>query len=209
VTEGSPLVGRTLEELDLRGTSGANIVAVERQRGRTRDVFGPTAKTALVAGDVLLVDLFRPTVDIDALRQRLRLEALPLTGAYFSDRAQDIGLAEVMVAADSELAGKTVVDARLRTRFGLTAIGLRHGSVAHEGPLLGQTLRIGDTLLVVGRWKDSERLRGEGGDVLILNLPVELAEVLPVSGKAPQALFCLVLMVALMVSGLVPNVQAT
>jgi hypothetical protein len=81
--------------------------------------------------------------------------------------------------------------------------------VAHEGPLLGQTLRIGDTLLVVGRWKDIERLRGEGGDVLILNLPVELAEVLPVSGKAPQALFCLVLMVALMVSGLVPNVQAT
>jgi di/tricarboxylate transporter len=208
VPDGSPLVGRTLEELDLRGTSGANIVAVERQRGRARVVFGPTATTALAAGDVLLVDLFRPTVDIDALRQRFGLEVLPLTGAYFSDRSQDIGLAEVMVAADSELAGRTVVDARLRTRFGLTAIGLRHGSVAHEGPLLGERLRIGDTLLVVGRWKDIERLREDGGDLLILNLPAELAEVLPVAGKAPQALFCLVLMVALMVSGLVPNVQA-
>ena len=208
VTDASPLVGRTLEELDLRGTSGTNIVAVERQRRRARDVFSPTAKTELEAGDVLLVDRFRPTGDLDALRQRFGLEVLPLTGAYFSDRAQDIGLAEVMVAADSRLAGQTVVDARLRTRFGLTAIGLRHGRVAHEGPLVGEPLRIGDTLLVVGRWKDIERLRADRGDLLILNLPAELAEVLPVTGRAPQALFCLVLMVGLMVSGIVPNVQA-
>jgi di/tricarboxylate transporter len=208
VTEGSPVVGRTLEELDLHRTSSAHVVAIERQRRRTREVFGPTAKTELEPGDILLVDLFRPTVDIEALRRRLALEALPLTGAYFNDRAQDIGMAEVMVGADSELAGQTVVDARLRTRFGLTAIGLRHGRVAHEGSLLGETLRIGDTLLVIGRWKDIERLRGDGGDLLILNLPEELADVLPVTGKAPQALFCLVLMVALMVSGVVPNVQA-
>ena len=208
VTERSSLVGRTLDEVDLRGTAGVNLVAIERQRRRTREVFRPTPETELAAGDVLLVDLFRPTVDIDALRQRLGLEALPLTGVYFSDRSQDIGLAEVMVAADSELAGRTVVDARLRSRFGLTAIGLRHGRVAHEGPLLGETLRVGDTLLVVGRWKDIERLREDGGDLLILNLPAERGEVLPVAGKAPQALFSLVLMVGLMVSGVVPNVQA-
>jgi di/tricarboxylate transporter len=117
-------------------------------------------------------------------------------------------MAEVMVAADSKLAGQTVVDAQLRTRFGLTAIGLRHGRLAHEGPILGEPLRIGDTVLVAGRWKDIERLRAARDDLLILNLPVERAEVLPVSGRAPQALFCLVLMVVLMVSGIVPNVQA-
>ena len=208
VTDQSALVGRTLDEVDLRGAAGVNLVAIERQRRRTRDVFRPTPKTELEAGDVLLVDLFRPTIDIEAFRRQFGLDALPLSGAYFSDRAQDIGMAEVMVAADSELVGQTVADARLRTRFGLTAIGLRQGRVAHEGPLLGETLRIGDTLLVVGRWKDIERLRTDGKDLLILNLPAELAEVLPVAGKAPQALFCLVLMVGLMVSGIVPNVQA-
>ena len=164
VTDVSPLVGRTLEELDLRGTSGTNIVAVERQRRRVRDVFSPTAKTELEAGDVLLVDRFRPTGDLDALRQRFGLEVLPLTGAYFSDRAQDVGLAEVMVAADSRLAGQTVVDARLRTRCGLTAMG--SGTAAWPaGPLVGEPLRIGDTLLVVGRWKDIERLRADRGDL--------------------------------------------
>jgi di/tricarboxylate transporter len=42
----------------------------------------------------------------------------------------------------------------------------------------------------------------------VINLPVELDEVLPVPGKALQAVFCLLLVVGLMVSGIVPNVQA-
>ena len=56
-------------------------------------------------------------------------------------------MAEVMVAADSELVGKTVVDAEFRTRYRLTVIGLRHGRVALERGLLDEPLRIGDTLL--------------------------------------------------------------
>jgi di/tricarboxylate transporter len=209
VTEGSPLVGQTLAELDLRGTSGANIVALERRRRFALDVMRPTARTELQANDILLVDLFAPTVDIDALRSRLALDALPLSGDYFADRSQEIGMAEVMVAADSPLAGKTVVEAALRTHFGLTAIGLRHGRIAHAGPILNERLRVGDTLLVVGLWKDIDRLRAEAAaDLLILNLPAERADVLPAPGKAGQALFCLVLMVALMVSGVVPNVLA-
>jgi di/tricarboxylate transporter len=208
VTEGSPVVGKTLEELDLRGASGVNVVAVERSHRFGRNVMRPSAKLELRADDVLLLDVFRATIDVEALRRQFGLELLPLTGAYFSDRSQEIGMAEVMVAADSALVGNTVVEARLRTRFGLTAIGLRHGSLAHEGSLLGEHLRVGDTLLVVGAWKDIERLRVDRADLLILNVPVEIAEVLPAPGKALHALFCLLLMVGLMVSGVVPNVQA-
>ena len=32
VADSSPLVGKNLEELDLRGSAGANIVAIERNR---------------------------------------------------------------------------------------------------------------------------------------------------------------------------------
>jgi di/tricarboxylate transporter len=208
VTERSRLVGKTLAELDLRGTSGADIVAIERSRRFSTDVLGPTKKTELQANDILLVDLFAPKIDLEALRQRFALEALPLTGAYFSDRSQEIGMAEVMVAADSELAGKTIIDARFRTRYRLTVIGLRHGNVALERGLLNEPLRIGDTLLLIGPWKDIERLRSDTTNLLILNLPAEIEEVLPVAGRAPHALFCLILMVGLMVSGVVPNVQA-
>jgi di/tricarboxylate transporter len=67
---------------------------------------------------------------------------------------------------------------------------------------------VGDTLLVVGRWKEIERLSSAAADLLVLNLPTEFAEVIPVAGRAAHALLCLAIMVALMVSGIVPNVQA-
>jgi di/tricarboxylate transporter len=208
VTDGSPLVGKSIDELDLRVTSGATIVAVERKRGSSRDVLQPTAKTELHADDVLLIDLFAPTSDVEALRQRFALEALPLTGAYFSDRSQEIGMAEVIVPANSELVGKTVVEAEFRTRYGLTVIGLRRGAAARERGLLNEPLKIGDTLLLIGPWKALGRVRSGDKDLVILNLPAEIDEVLPVAGKALQAVFCLALVVGLMVSGLVPNVQA-
>src|SRR5262249_38038113 len=66
----------------------------------------------------------------------------------------------------------------------------------------------GDTLLVIGPWKAIRRLQTTNIDLVAFNLPVELDEVLPVSGKALHAVFCLGLVVALMISGVVPNVQA-
>ena len=208
VTAQSPLVGKALEELNLRSMSGANIIAIERNRRFGADVMSVNAKTELQAGDILLIDLFGPKPDVGVLQQRFALEVCPLSGAYFSNRAQEIGMAEVMVSADSELVGTTVVDGQFRTRFGLTVIGLRHGLAAQERGLLTQPLRIGDTLLLIGRWKDIERLRSDTSSLVVLNLPTEIDEVLPVTGRAPQALFCLLLMVVLMVSGVVPNVQA-
>jgi di/tricarboxylate transporter len=87
-------------------------------------------------------------------------------------------------------------------------IGLRHGDTAQDGNLQDEKLGIGDTLLVIGLWKGIQRLRTDTANLIVLNLPAELDDVLPASGKAPQAVFCLLLMVGLMISGLVPNVQA-
>ena len=117
-------------------------------------------------------------------------------------------MAEVLLLPTSDLVGKTVVEARFRTRFGLTVIGLRRGVVARERSLLNEALAVGDTLLLIGPWKDIEKLRSDSRDLVIIKLPAELDEVLQVPGKAPQALVCLALVVGLMVSGLVPNVQA-
>jgi di/tricarboxylate transporter len=204
VTNGSPLVGKALEEIRLRDTSGASLVAIERD-GR---LIQPTGKTRLQAGDILLVDLFAQGIDVEAILRQYALELMPLSGAYFTDRSQEIGMTEVILPAYSDLVGKTVAEARVRDRYGLTVIGLRRGVVAHERGLENEELRLGDTLLLIGPWKAIERLQFDGRDMVILNLPAELAEVLPVPGKAAHALVCLGLVVGLMVSGLVPNVQA-
>lgn len=208
VTPRSSLVGKTLGEIDLREDSGINVVAIERKHGFSTDVLAPGAKTVLQAEDILLVDVFAPRVDIHEACRRLALDELPLTGAYFSDRSQEIGMAEVMIAADSSLVGKTVIEAGFRSRFRLSVIGLRHGQMAIERGHLTEALRVGDTLLLIGPWKEIGRLPSDRSDLVLLNLPAERSEVLPVPGKALQAMVCLVVMVALMVSGLVPNVQA-
>jgi len=113
----------------------------------------------------------------------------------------------VIVPADSELVGMTVAEARFRDRSGLTVIGLRRGIAAHEQGLRNEKLKLGDTLLLIGPWRAIQNV-ASGRELVVLNLPAELNEVLPVAGKAPHAVFCMALVIVLMVSGIVPNVQA-
>ena len=208
ISDGSPLAGKKLEELNLRGSSGANILAIERSQRFGPEILTPTARTELLAGDILLIDLSRPISEFETLQTTMALEALPLSGTYFADRSQEIGMAEAIIPATSELIGKTVVEARLRTEFGLTAIGLNRGDGPHADNLAAERLRIGDTLLLVGPWKDIEKYRSGNRDLVVIQLPVETDQRLPAPGKSWQALGCLLFVVALMVSGVVPNVQA-
>lgn len=204
VNPDSPLVGKSLESLGFRRDSGANLLAIERHH-RLRQ---PTAKSVFRAGDVLLLDLFDPKANGQSLWEKYSLEPLPLSGAYFTDRSQEIGMTEVIIPADSALIGQTVTSAKLRTRTGLTAIGLRRGKVAHERGMEEQELKLGDTLLLIGPWKSIQNVQSGSQDFVAISLPREHAEVLPVPGKAGQAMLCLLIVVGLMVSGVVPNVQA-
>ena len=208
VPAGSPLVGMRLEELSLR-SAGVNLLAIERGRRRARELIRPVAQTQLRAGDVLFVDARAPDVEIEALRRKYAVEPLPLgAGGYLSDRAHEIGMVEAIVPAESKLVGQTVLEARVRRDFGLTVIGLRRGQAVHGHGLLEEKLQLGDTLLLVGFWADIRKLQSEGADLVVLNTPAELDEVLPAARKAPHALAVLALVVGLMVSGVIPNVQA-
>ena len=208
VTHQSPVVGKTIKEVSLRKDSGINLIAIERKSGFSTEIFAPTSQTVLLADDILFLDVFAPKIDIEEACPRLALEKLPLSGAYFSDRSQEIGMAEVMVAADSVLIGNTVIESDFRNRYGLTVVGLRRGKSAIGSGHLSEPLKIGDTLLLIGPWKKISRLQKDRSDLVVLNLPEEKSEVLPAPGKSLQAVACLLVMVGLMVSGIVPNVQA-
>lgn len=203
----SPLIGKPLRELDLRGSSGANIVAIERDGRFARELIRPEATSELQAGDILLLDL-APSVELADICRRFRLQELPLTGGYFSDRSQEIGMAEVMIPAESKLIGKSVVDARIRTLYGLTVVGLRRGREALRENLVHEPLQLGDTLLLVGRWKQIRRLQAGDAEMIVLDLPAEIDEVVPAPTRAPHAVFSIAVVIVLMLSGVVSNVQA-
>lgn len=208
VTDRSPLVGKLIREVDLLSDLGASILAIERRIRSARKLITPTPDTEIQADDIVFVDFYRTDIPAGSVANKYALEMLPLTGEYFTDWSQEIGMAEVMLGANSELADKTIVGSQIRTRHGVTVIGLRRGSVAYEGNLLDEKLHVGDTLLVVGTWKEIRALQTDPSELVILNLPSEMDDLLPASSKAPQAVFCLLLMVALMISGLIPNVQS-
>jgi di/tricarboxylate transporter len=61
---------------------------------------------------------------------------------------------------------------------------------------------------VIGFWSDIGRFAAASTDAIVLNRPEEFEEVLPAPGKAPCAIGTAALMVALMISGVVPTVHA-
>lgn len=205
---GSPLAGRKLDDLTLR-KHGVNLLAIEIGGRFSTEVLRPSARTVLEAGQIMLLDVILPDVEIETLREKYGLQILPLgDGAYVTDSTQEIGMAEVIIPADSPLVGQTVLQARVRAESGLTVIGLRRGRKVFSEGLLEEKLKIGDTLLVTGFWSDIRRLNSEFSDMVLLSLPAEMDEVLPAASKAPQAVAILALTVGLMISGLVPNVHA-
>lgn len=207
VTPQSKLVGGALADLELRGSTGANIIAVERNSTLSREMLPASPSLEIKEGDILLVDLSAGRSAAPALQEDYALQELPLSGAYFSDHSQEIGMAEVIVPPTSELVGQTIVGSKFRTRFGLNVVGMRHGRTAQDN-LLQEKLKVGDTLLLVGRWVDIERLQSDSYTLATLNLPAEINEVLPAPHRMAHALAVLALVVGLMISGLIPNVQA-
>lgn len=205
----SKLIGRRLEQINLR-SAGINLIAIERQMGRHRRLLRPARTTELLAGDILLLDVRLAETEAEGLAREYGVERLRLGGTHrhLVDSAQDLGMVEAIVPAESSLLGKTVLEARLRTDSGLTVIGLRRGREVIGDTLLDEQLRVGDTLLLVGFWSDIQRLRRDTGELVVLDLPAELDEVLPAHGRAPQALAILALVVVLMVTGVVANVHA-
>lgn len=208
VRPNSRLIGQTLNELQLRKQAGINVIAVERQRRFRCILLGATGSTELQAGDVLLVDLVSPTIDLLNFYYELGVEPVAMQSSYFSDHHRSLGVAEVMLPPDSRLAGNTIQELGFRSKRKLNVIGLRRNQQALDGLLVDEKLKAGDTLLVAGNWEHIRQLQGHNRDFLVLSLPAEVDDVAPALSQAPHALFSLAVMVILMVSGLVPNVLA-
>lgn len=204
----SPLIGRPLNELELRSEYGINVIALERQRRFRNLLQVATGNTVPQPGDILLVDLASPAIALLGAYQELGVTQLALESSYYSTHSHQLGLAEVALPAESRLPGKTIQEVAFRSRHRLNVVGLRRNGQALPGLLVDEKLKAGDTLLVAGSWKDIDRLHLLTRDFVLLSLPTEIKEVVPAARKAPYALLSLAVMVVLMVSGAVSNLMA-
>lgn len=208
VGAGSPLIGRTLGELQLRTRYGANVIAIERLRQFGRLMLSTSANREILAHDILLVDFVRAELDLDCFCAEMGLQRRAFEDDYFRNMSRELGLAEVTIPPDSSLIGKSILQLRMRSQRGINVIGLRRRGRALGEDLLNKKLRMGDTLLIAGSWKAIRLLHTQAHDFLVLSLPAEVDEAAPAAAQAPFALLSLAIAVGLMISGLVPNVIA-
>lgn len=208
IRPGSPLIGRRLDDLKLRERYSANIIGVERWRHFRRVIVNVNGVSEFRPRDVLLIDMSASDVDLRQFCGEQMLEPLVLRGEYFSDQALDVGMAEISLIPDSELMGKTIREMKFRTRFDLNVVGLKRNGQALAGSVVNEPLQPGDMLLVVGIWRQIAILAQRGRDLVVLNMPAEVNDASPAHSQAPHAIFCLVLMVALMLTDEIPNAIA-
>lgn len=208
VSSNSPMVGKTLGELQLRARHGVNVIAIERQRRFGPVMLTTSANREIAAEDILLLNFTRDAQELADFLEHMRLKDLRLQSDYLTDLSREIGLAEITVPPGSALIGKTVLDSHLRSQYGLNVMGLRRNGQSLGDHLLEEKLRMGDTLLIAGTWKSVRLLHTQAHDFLVLTLPAELDEAAPAAKRAPLALLTLGITVGLMISGAVPNVIA-
>ena len=204
----SPLIGQTLDELQLRARFGANVIGLERWRKFRRVMVTVSGVTEFQAKDVLLIDMSDPEVDVREFCTEARLEPMILRGEYFSDQAREVGMAEVSLIPESRLLGKSIREVAFRSRYGLSVVGIRRNGEALTGKLVDEPLLMGDSLLVVGNWSLIRQLQTHHRDFLLLGLPAEVDEMAPARSQAIHALIALAVMIGLMVTDPVPNVIA-
>lgn len=205
IRPGSPMIGQRLDDLKLRERYCANVIGVERWRRFRRVIVNVNGVSEFRARDVLLIDMSASDVDLRQFCGEQMLEPMVLRGEYFADQALDVGMAEVTLIPDSEMIGKTVREIAFRTRFGLNIVGMKRDGEAMDGSVVDEPLQLGDILLVVGNWRQIALLAKRGRDFVVLNMPVEVDDASPAHSQAPHAIFCLVLMVALMLTDEIPN----
>ncbi|EPY7185860.1 SLC13 family permease [Klebsiella pneumoniae complex sp. WS2972] len=205
IRPGSPMIGQRLDDLKLRERYCANVIGVERWRRFRRVIVNVNGVSEFRARDVLLIDMSASDVDLRQFCSEQMLEPMVLRGEYFADQALDVGMAEVALIPDSEMMGKTVREIAFRTRFGLNIVGMKRDGKAMDGSVVDEPLQLGDILLVVGNWRQIALLAKRGRDFVVLNMPVEVDDASPAHSQAPHAIFCLVLMVALMLTDEIPN----
>lgn len=202
----SPMIGQTVAEAQVRTRYGITLVAIVRQRGTEFGVMPALAETVMRRGDLIGVvtdadglDRFAAAEDLhdEVIEERIRSAA-----------AGEIGVAEVMLAPNAPLIGKSLRQAEFRKRMGLTVLAIERRGEVLGGNLIDTPLKFGDLILVAGGWPLIAKLQEEPGEFVVLRLPEELKSIPPARSKAKTAVAILAAMVAIMTAGLLPNVIA-
>lgn len=160
VEPGSPLVGRSVTENNLRALRKLFLAEVIRN-GETASSVGPDF--VLQAKDRLLF-----CGDVDSVSTLQEIPGLTLFGQQHLNGQNFV---EVVVSSSASFCNKTLKSSRFRDRFDAVVVAIRRGHERLEGGLGNISLAAGDTLVLVpGKRFEAERQAHRKEFVLVNDL---------------------------------------
>ncbi|NNK91723.1 MAG: SLC13 family permease [Acidimicrobiia bacterium] len=223
----SPLVGSSLRESNLGRRFGVSVLQIDPFHddptlfgqplpSALRDRVGamqaeppglPDPDRVLLHNDVMLVR--GAPEQVSEVEVAMHLGMLPVEEApeeLGELLSQEIGIAEVLIAPRSSFAGAVVAEGAVGRSFGVLVLGIRRGDHHVDST---EPLQVGDALLVRGTWKAIGVMAEEVRNFVVVGQPEEIAtQVTDLDSRSWLSLGILVVMVALMASGVVPVVIA-
>lgn len=148
VPEGSPVAGKTIAESGIRPDLELTVLRVRRLGAAAEDAFVPEPSSILQEGDRLVVE--------GNLARLLDREEPPLAiyaRRKFTDEklsGEGVQLAEVAIAPNARILGRSIDQGDIRRRWGVLALALRRRQQVLHERFIEVPLEVGDVLLVQG-----------------------------------------------------------
>ncbi len=137
---GSPLIGMTLEESNLRRLTGVSLMAIQRAKGEEVDY--PDAQTSLLEGDRLLV--VGEADEMAAFNELAKGEAAIPT--------ENASCQWILVPDSSPVTGKTLSELHIRRQYGVLIQAIRREGKFIRFPNGQSDIQTGDRLLLCGNF---------------------------------------------------------
>ena len=200
VSEDSSVVGKTIEQADLRNLPGLYLSEIERN-GTILSAVSPNE--VLRAGDRLaFVGALESVID---LRRVKGLELDDQQARKLPVNATQRRLAEAVVSSNSPLVGRSVRESKFRTRYNGVIVAVHRQGKQIEGKIGDIVLRPGDTLLLETHQNFEQMWKSSDEFFLVSEIPHERPAR---HNRAKVSLAILCIMSVLLAMGTVDRVAA-
>ncbi|HEU4838537.1 MAG TPA: SLC13 family permease [Micavibrio sp.] len=159
VEENSSFIDKTIREIERSIDGDVYVVGLLRSGYRT---LVPSGRLKIRAGDVLVIK-----TDPVTLKGMVDAGKLTLTGSKETEEvsitSDDVGIAEAVIMAESELIGSTPREMQLRRRFAVNLLAVRQSSSRRQTRLRNVRFDEGDVIVLQGNLDSMSETLGELG----------------------------------------------
>lgn len=160
VSAESPLVGKTIGDLEKKGGGEAVVLAVMREGGHN---YIPNASWPLFAGDIIMLQAEPSTIKELVEESKLEMANARELAKADEDENDELSTVEVIVTADSPIVGHTPRTIAMRQRYDVNLLAVSRAGSHRAARLQSHTFAVGDVIVLQGWAKGLQQTQAEMG----------------------------------------------